>query len=196
MKSLLSIVICELREFTVWVLSCLPGKIGSSLRYLLAKMLFKECGTGVRIGRNFTVDGAENITIKDEVKFGNGCDLIASGGKIHIGEECRFNNRVTLNSAVAGRIIFGKKCIVGPNTIIRSANHIVADINTPIVDQGHEGGDIIIGNDVWIGAGVIILPNVKIEDGVIVAAGSVVSKSFKSNQVIAGVPARVIKERN
>jgi maltose O-acetyltransferase len=61
--------------------------------------------------------------------------------------------------------------------------------------QGHENGCITIGNNVWIGTGAIILPNVNIGDGVIVGAGSVVTKSFSANQVIGGVPAKSIKER-
>ncbi|MDG6348291.1 DapH/DapD/GlmU-related protein [Luteimonas sp. 8-5] len=57
----------------------------------------------------------------------------------------------------------------------------------------HEPADpIVIGNDCWIGAGAIILPGVNLGDHVVVAAGAIVTKSFECNQLIGGVPARVI----
>ncbi|GAA3904746.1 hypothetical protein GCM10022228_13690 [Halomonas cibimaris] len=58
-----------------------------------------------------------------------------------------------------------------------------------------EGGPVIIGDNCWLGANAVILPEVKIGEHTIVAAGSVVTKSFPdSNQLLAGVPAKVVKK--
>ena len=56
-------------------------------------------------------------------------------------------------------------------------------------------GQIIIGNDCWIGRGATILGGVTIGDGCVIAAGSVVTKSFPDNVIIGGVPAKIIKDR-
>ena len=55
--------------------------------------------------------------------------------------------------------------------------------------------DIIVGNDVWIGANSVILSGVKINDGAIVASGSIVTKEVPANAIVGGCPAKVIKYR-
>ena len=195
MKHILLLPLREVGALVFWFIFSLPGKTGSTLRYLFARSIMSECGRGVRFGQRVTIDCASNIKIKNNVTFDNGCELNACGGYLIIESECKFNRNVTLNASVAGQISFGKQCIVGPGVIFRSSNHISSDIDIPTLYQGHESGCITIGNNVWIGAGAIILPNVKIGDGVVIGAGSVVTKSFASNQIIAGVPAKSIKER-
>ena len=195
MKHILLLPFCEISALVVWLIFSLPGKTGSILRYLFARSMMGECGRGVRFGQRVTIDCPRNIKIKSKVTFDNGCELNACGGSLIIDADCKFNRNVSLNASVAGHISFGKKCIVGPGVILRSSNHKNSDLDLPTMDQGHESGCITIGNNVWIGAGAIILPNVKIEDGVIIGAGSVVTRSFSANQIIGGVPAKLIKER-
>lgn len=76
----------------------------------------------------------------------------------------------------------------GPNVGIISANHDPKDMNHHIKDK-----PVIIGNNVWIGMNSVLLPGVKLGGGVIVGAGSVVTKSFPDNVIIAGNPAKIIK---
>jgi acetyltransferase-like isoleucine patch superfamily enzyme len=84
-------------------------------------------------------------------------------------------------------IIIGDDTIFAPGVKIISANHKQDDFSS------YEPSDpIVIGKQCWIGANSVILPGVKLGDGVIVAAGSVVNKSFADNSAIAGVPARYI----
>jgi acetyltransferase-like isoleucine patch superfamily enzyme len=61
----------------------------------------------------------------------------------------------------------------------------------------HKGGPIILGDNVWLGANAIVLPNVSLGNNVIVASGSVVTKSFQENNIIlGGIPAKIIKHIN
>jgi acetyltransferase-like isoleucine patch superfamily enzyme len=88
-------------------------------------------------------------------------------------------------------IVIGDCTMFAPGVKIISANHNKNDF------MKHDPGKpIIIGNNCWIGANAVILPGVELGDNVIVGAGSVVSKSFESNQIIAGVPAIVISKNN
>lgn len=85
-------------------------------------------------------------------------------------------------------IIIGDHTIIAPSVKIISANHDKNDFHM------HKKADpVIIGNKCWLGTNCVILPGVKLGDNVIVAAGSIVTKSFQSNVIIAGNPAKVIK---
>jgi len=87
------------------------------------------------------------------------------------------------------KIIIGDDTIFAPNVSIISANHSLDNFST-----WEKAPPIEIGKKCWIGTGVTILPGVKLGDNVIVGAGSVVTKSFPSNCIIAGVPSVIIKK--
>jgi acetyltransferase-like isoleucine patch superfamily enzyme len=86
-------------------------------------------------------------------------------------------------------IRFGSNVRVGPHVKIISKNHDLKDF-----DRFPEASPVLIGKDCWLGAGSIILPNVQLGPHTIVAAGAVVTKSFREGDVVlGGVPARVVK---
>jgi acetyltransferase-like isoleucine patch superfamily enzyme len=85
--------------------------------------------------------------------------------------------------------------LIGQNVVIRAANHRYDDPFVPIHKQGWVGGNIAIGNDVWIAANAVILPGVTIGDGAVVAAGAVVTRNVPAFEVWGGVPASFIKRR-
>ena len=88
-----------------------------------------------------------------------------------------------------GNICIGKGTYIAPNVGIITVNH-----NPHNLDEYMEGKDVIIGAKCWIGMNSIILPGVKLGDHTIVGAGSIVTKSFSNgNMIIAGNPAKVIK---
>lgn len=87
-------------------------------------------------------------------------------------------------------IIFGYNVWIGPGVKIISMNH-----DTCCYDQYIEAPPVIIGNNCWLAANATVLASVELADHIVVAAGSVVTKSFlEPNQLIAGVPARRIKD--
>lgn len=100
-----------------------------------------------------------------------------------------FQSRGTYFQNFAGHITIGKGTYIAPNVGVITANH---DLNN--LDIHTEAEDVVIGEKCWIGMNSIILPGVNLGDSTIVAAGSVVTKSFaQGNVVIAGVPAKIIK---
>lgn len=95
---------------------------------------------------------------------------------------------------ILGNIVIGNDVQIGPKTVIWGRDHGIRR-DKLIREQPHVKKTISIGNDVWIGANVTILKGVTIGDGAVVGAGSVVTKDVPSYAIVAGNPARVIKER-
>ncbi len=98
--------------------------------------------------------------------------------------------------AGGGRITIGKKCIFSQNINIIAANHLIKK-EEMMIDQAWDTNKnfVEIGDDVWIGTGVSILPGVKVGNGAIIAAGSVVTKDVDEYAIVAGVPAKLLKYR-
>lgn len=127
--------------------------------------------------------------------------------------ECFEQNNILFNYPEFGdRLVIGKFCQIASGTkfIMGPANHRLCSVstypfnvfggawteNTPAhLSQLPHKGDTVIGNDVWIGRESIIMPGVKIGDGAIVAAYSVVAKDVPPYSVVGGNPARFIKKR-
>jgi len=111
-----------------------------------------------------------------------------------------FDTRITTNCIIwAGKeskIIMGDNTLVGPGVQMHASNHGYALEKGPMTYQDRVEGDIILGNDVWVGGNSVITSGVVLADGIIVAAGSTVTKSFsEKNIIIGGVPAKKIAER-
>ena len=74
-------------------------------------------------------------------------------------------------------------------------NHGHALVGVPMRNQKSEAAPIVIGNDVWIGMGAIVLPGIKIGEGAIVAAGAVITADVAPGHIVAGIPAQLLKLR-
>lgn len=112
------------------------------------------------------------------------------GFNIHVGKNFYANfNSIFLDICP---ITIGDNCMFGPNVQLYAATHPLHPVKR---NSGLEyGKPITIGDNVWLGGGVVITPGVTLGDNVVVAAGSVVTKSFPDNCVIGGNPAKIIKE--
>jgi acetyltransferase-like isoleucine patch superfamily enzyme len=132
------------------------------------------------------------------MRIGKGA-VILSGFKVRNPQRITIGERFYCNYNFfvqgSGGVQIGNDVIVGPNVSIFSENHQFARRDVPINRQGTRCAPVSIGDDVWIGAGATILPGVTIGNGCVVAAGSVVTRSFEEFSVVGGVPARVISSR-
>jgi len=112
--------------------------------------------------------------------------------KVKIGAGTVLNRGVEIHPGLVtdASISIGERCAISPYVKFFAAGH---DPDDP--DLKDAGDHINVGNDVWIGAGSIILPGVTVHDNAVVGAGSVVTKDVASNTIVGGVPARKIRDR-
>lgn len=110
------------------------------------------------------------------------------GKNLHMGKHVFINSGCQFQDQ--GGIYIGDGTLIGPSVVLATLNH---DLN-PEHRADIYPKPIHIGKNVWIGAHATVLPGIKIGDGAVVAAGAVVTKDVQENTVVAGVPARVIKQ--
>ena len=187
-------------------LKYLPFRKISSGRIFLNKSVSIKCkskvtiASGVKIGKSVQINGFGRIgiTIGRGSSIGDYSKLICSGSFSNMGEFITIGNGVGIGEfsriGGSGGVTIGDNTIIAQYFSAHPENHLFLDKTTLIKNQGTEKAEIKIGQNCWIGSKVTILAGVEIGEGVVVAAGSVVTKSFGSHVVIGGVPARVIKE--
>jgi len=187
-----------IEEFHSWIeafFSLLPGKIGRLIRRYYFGLRLNKSGPRLSIGRFVEFSSPHNISFGNEIYIVDGAVLRADEGQIIIGNKFALNGNARIVADCGGKIIIGNSVMVGPNTIIRASNHKYESAAIDIWLQGQTGETIIIGDDVWIAANVVILPGVKIGSHSVIAAGAVVTKDVPEYSVVAGIPARVISTR-
>jgi galactoside O-acetyltransferase len=166
------------------------------LRVWYYRRLFRTLGTQVSLDPGLRVRGAKNIEIGNRFFAGIRCALLADGdGRITIGERVALNANVELNASIRGNLLIGNNVLIGPGVLVRTSDHSFERRDVPIWSQGHKASDVVVEDDSWLGAGVIVLGGVRIGRGAIVAAGAVVTNDVASYAVVGGVPARLLKER-
>lgn len=111
-------------------------------------------------------------------------------GNVEIGDFCR----IGINCVIIGPVKIGNHVILAQNIVISGLNHGYEDVNTPISKQRVQVNLIVIEDESWIGANSVITAGVHIGKHAIVAAGSVVTKDVQEYSVVAGSPAKVIKQ--
>lgn len=120
--------------------------------------------------------------------------FIAPGYGLTLKDDVNVSLDVVIHTS--GGVEIGERVLIGYRTCIYSANHAVPAGQRRIFGAGSIERPVVIENDVWLGANVIVLPGVRIGEGAVIGAGSVVTRNIPPMTVAAGNPARVIRERN
>lgn len=160
-------------EFRRWgkvIISRLPGGIGSFMRRRFYG--FAKCGRDCLLLENVWIEYPERLSIGEHVNIARG---------------------VIINAA--GDVAIDDWVLLGPDVIIYSQDHVFDGIDVPISMAPDRRAPIRIGRAAWVASRAIITAGVTIGEGAVVAAGAVVTRDVPPFTLVAGVPARVIRER-
>jgi maltose O-acetyltransferase len=147
------------------------GGLARTLRAALARRMLDECG--------------DRVNVEHGAWFG-------SGKGIRLGDR----SDIGMDALVIGPARIGADVMMGPRCILLSSSHETADVTVPMNQQGFAADrEIVVEDDVWIGAGAIILPGRRIGRGAIVGAGSVVAHDVPAWSIVVGNPAKVVRYR-
>ena len=155
----------------------------------------------LKIGQNTSIrDNVELECLNGKITIGDNCfvlqdsKLLCYGGDIIIGNDVSINPFCILYGH--GGLTIGNNVRIANSSIFIPSNHNFKNIDIPIWHQGETSKGIVLEDDIWIGSNVKVLDNVHISKGIVVGAGSVVTKSLdKEYGVYAGIPAKFIKYR-
>lgn len=110
--------------------------------------------------------------------------------------EIGHNSGIGVNCMLSGKVIIGDNVMMGPEVYIYTQNHSFERTDIPMNLQGYRKMEqVIIGNDVWIGSRVTILPGITVGEGSIIGANAVVTSNVEPFSIVAGNPAKLIKNR-
>lgn len=126
--------------------------------------------------------------ISPTASFAN-AERISAGRGLHLGADS-----ILWAGPAHGAIRIGDDVLMGPGVLVTAANYRFND-GQPVTAQAMDEGDVVIGDDVWLGARAMVMPGVTIGAGAIVAAGAVVTKDVPAMAIVAGVPANAVGER-
>lgn len=198
-----------------------PSFLGIVLRGLFYKILFKKSNFPFYIGKNVTIKFFSEISLGKNVfidknvyihsgkpngiKIGDGVRILESA-RLHIWNYQNIPNSGIIignHSSIGpfcfihghGGVKIGNYVMLAPYVIIDPGEHLHKRTDIPMLNQGGVFKGVVIEDDVWVGAGSIILGGVKIGKGSIIGAGSLVNKNIPSYVIAVGCPARVIKKR-
>lgn len=150
----------------------IKGIKGLALRYIVLKSLAKKCGDNVSIHPGVYIFNLNQLIIGDNVSIHPMCYIECYGG-----------------------LSIGNDVSIAHSTTILSTTHNFSILTKAINDQGVSSCPVFVSDNVWIGCKATILGNINIGSGAVIGANSLVNKDVHKNCIVAGVPARKIKER-
>jgi len=157
-------------------------------------------GTDVIVGHDVVIWGGNcsdclGLRVGDRVRIYDGCrfsiNAISPQSGIDLGADVNLNFGCYIDGS--GGVAIGARTIFGPNVVVVSSQHRITEV--PIQNSGKTFGLVTVGEDVWVGANAVILAGVTIGDGAVVGAGAIVTKDVVARTIVAGNPARFIRER-
>ena len=155
--------------FASWLPESRRFKFAKGIRNFFGRKVLKQSGKRINIEKGAMF--GPNVSLGNDSGIGVRCELY---GEVHI----------------------GNYVMMGPEVIIYTSGHKFDDLEIPMGEQGFTPmKPVIIGNDVWIGRRVIIMPGVHIGDGCVIGEGAVVTKDIPPYSVVGGVPAKIIRTR-
>ena len=204
-------------ELVVLLASWVPGALGLALRGWLYPWLLGACGRNVSFGTGVVLRHPGKIRIGDDVAIDDGCVLDAKGAANHgidIGSRV-FLGRHTLLACKEGDIVLEDGVNISYNCTVFSASSVRIGRETllaaycyvvggghdfdrpdlPVVQQARPSQGIVVGAGGWLGAGSIVLDGVTIGPSAIVGAHAVVTQDVPAFAIVAGAPARVVRDR-
>ena len=110
-------------------------------------------------------------------------------GDVVIGD----HTRIGIHNTIIGPVTIGSHVNLAQGITVTALNHNFDDSDKRIDEQGVSTSQVVIGDDVWIGANAVILPGVTLGNHCVIAAGAVVTKDVPPHSLVAGVPAKIIK---
>lgn len=158
------------------------------------KTLFFLIKHRCKVSPKAEIDLSENLQLAPGCVVSSFTKIKASDGKLIVGERSSFEFGCFVASGQAG-ISIGKNCMVGPNVSIigNSYNYNKKGVN--LEDLGKTSKGVKIGDNVWIGAGSVILDGSEIGDDTIIVANSLINRKYKGSEILQGSPAKSIMKR-
>lgn len=174
----------------------LMNRLRGAIFRLLVMAAGGQCGPGMRIEHGFRLRHGfhAGLSFGRDVYFG--CNMTIDclvDAQLSIGSNTTFTQGVFIS--VVDAVSVGDNTLIGEYCSLRDANHVIADLQIPIVDQPMEPRPIAIAANVWLGRGVAVLAGVSIGEGAVIGANAVVSRSVPANAIAVGIPAKTIKLR-
>lgn len=154
--------------------------------------LYQHRGRGSKIYGSVRMDTPpyRRFSLGQQSVIESYCCINNAVGDVVIGD----HTRIGIHNTVIGPVTIGNHVNLAQGITVTALNHNFDDSDKRIDEQGVSTSQVVIGDDVWIGANAVVLPGVTIGTHCIVAAGAVVTKDVPSHSLVAGVPAKIIKE--
>ena len=181
----------KLKEFIDWVIM---NQVETRPRWFIRLLapLYQHRGKNSVIHRSVRMDTPpyRKFSLGDYSVVESFACINNAVGDVIIGN----HTRVGLHNTIIGPVKIGNNVNLAQGITVTALNHNFSDSNKRIDEQGVSTKPVTIEDDVWIGANAVVLPGVKIGNHCVVAAGAVVTKDVPPHSLVAGVPAKVIKQ--
>jgi acetyltransferase-like isoleucine patch superfamily enzyme len=204
-------------ELVVLASSWVPGALGLFLRSKLYPLILGHVGRNVAFGTNVVLRHPHKIHVGDNVVIDDNCCLDAKGttnrgiavadgvfvgrntilscknGNIDIREDANIGFNVEIFSAADVRV--GARTLIAAYTYLVGGDHLFDRTDVPVLHQGRTARGIDVGDNVWLGAHVVVTDGARIGRDAVIGAGAVVIGEVPDFAVAAGVPARFVRDR-